>query len=79
VAVVIACKSATRRRPSASTASGRVAPRRRLWWEKPAPSPRLAGDHHRPDLMPPEACAAGLKDVEYSVKKLATANQAATN
>jgi len=26
--------------------------------------------------MPPEACAAGLKDVAYSVKKLAAANQA---
>jgi len=27
------------------------------------------------DLMPPDACAAGLKDVEYSVKKLATARK----
>jgi protein-disulfide isomerase len=28
------------------------------------------------DLMPPDACAAGLKDVEYSAKKLAAAHKA---
>jgi protein-disulfide isomerase len=28
------------------------------------------------DLMPPEACAAGMKNVEFSVKKLAVAGQA---
>jgi len=28
------------------------------------------------DLMPPEACAAGLKDVEYTTKKLAAAHKA---
>jgi protein-disulfide isomerase len=28
------------------------------------------------DLMPPEACSAGLKNIEFSVKKLATAGQA---
>ncbi len=79
-----ACKKAqtSSTGPSASssaasaTASGPCGTYANRLCEKAGPeSPTCQAIKTTTDLMPPEACAAGLKDVEYTTKKLSAAHK----
>ena len=62
---------------SAAAASGPCGTYATQLCEKAGPeSPTCQAIKTATDLMPPAACAAGLKDVEYTTKKLASAGKA---
>jgi len=61
---------------ASATASGPCGTYATRLCEKAGPdSPTCQAIKTTTDLMPPEACAAGLKDVEYTAKKLSAAHK----